>query len=144
MTATKSLRVTPPGGPNITYSYLGALGCSVPAFGLVFTPQLPCRPATFHLLVHKPGESGPAFHARVVSAAHIQSRIDDCPMSYYDLWFTDALPPVEWRRQWQERMRLRWTLMLPTGVAVETRLWAAGRMSEMLGMVPVAHPERQP
>lgn len=145
MTATTSIRIEQPGEPVVVYSHLGALGHRVPAFGLVFTPQLPVRPSTFHLHAHKPGEPGSAFHARVLADAHMHARIDGADPSLLAVWFTDVLPPVAWREQWQARMRARWTMVLPYAHTSE-RIWAAGRMLELLGMVRegAMDKERQP
>lgn len=102
-----------------------AQGDTPPAFAVVIVPFTQNAPEAAHMLPRLPDETGSEFHARALAEADT-AMVDDVAVL-----FTDVLPPLTWRQQWQRRATLRW-MMLAAHVPTSLKLKAADEMVKLL------------
>lgn len=89
------------------------LGTVPPTFAVVFVPETVRGPARAHIRPRKPLEPGPVFHRRVVNEAPLLSRLNSAGADDAIVLFQDRLPPVEWRKHWDDVQRLLWMQAMP-------------------------------
>lgn len=128
-------------GPRVRYA-ADAQGHDVPAWAVVAFPMTAAHMETATPVPRVPGESGPAFHARIVGrvVSEMAQGYGDTPWAATVL-FMDALPPREWQMQQAQRRALRWQTV--HGMTGLSRVWAASRLYEVVHGValPFVTPE---
>lgn len=113
--------------PAIRYA-ANAQGTSPPGFALIAAPMTPEHPQHVLILARRPGESGPAFQARVVGLESLGVALArGHELRELDVLFIDSLPPAQWRMRQLERCHLHW---LATYGATESRLAACAALLE--------------
>ena len=119
----------PPTDPMLKYNG-DAMGHDVPAFAVVMVPQTCRGPMRAVIEPSLPGERGVVFHARACELARHEARILGLPAELVGVWFTNTLPTLEWRRDWQARALLRWCEAMP-GTPPELRSWARVKLKAL-------------